>query len=199
MASESRDRLLQHRYDGIEEYDNPLPGWWVWLFWATIVFSAAYVLYYHLGPGPSVIAEYEAETRAAEGVAKATAPAAATAVSEASLATLQKDAAAMAKGKDIFAARCVACHGPQGQGLIGPNLTDDFWMHGGTLTEIHRVIAEGVPEKGMIPWKAQLSPSEISAVAAYVGTLRGTSPPNPKAPQGDKVSRAPEAAPIASR
>ncbi len=94
----------------------------------------------------------------------------------------------MAKGKEIFAGRCVPCHGDRGQGIVGPNLTDDFWLHGGRPSEIYHTITEGVPEKGMVPWKTQLSPEEIAAVTAYVGTLRGTNPPNPKPPEGQKVA-----------
>ncbi len=178
-----RDRLLGHDYDGIEEYDNPLPGWWVWLFWATIAFSGVYVAVYHVGPGPSVIASYEAEVRlAAEREARQAA--AGGAVTEDALAALQKNAPAMARARETFVQRCAACHGDRGQGIIGPNLTDEYWLHGSRLTEIHRVIREGVVEKGMVPWKDQLSPRELSSMAAFVGTLRGSNPPNAKPPQG---------------
>ncbi len=126
-----RDRLLAHEYDGIEEYDNPLPGWWSWLFVATIVFSLGYYVYYQLGPGPTIIAQYEEEARAAAAQQARLAPAAAGA-SEDQLRALAKDARAMAAAKEVFATRCAVCHGPEGQGLIGPNLTDDYWLHGGT-------------------------------------------------------------------
>jgi cytochrome c oxidase cbb3-type subunit 3 len=185
MSDADRDRLLPHAQDGIEEYDNPLPGWWVWLFWVTIVFSLGYWGYYQLGPGPSVVAVYEAEMKAtAERQPKALA----SAVTDASLAALEKDAAAMAKAKEIFATRCAPCHGDRGQGIVGPNLTDEYWKHGGQLTDFYETISEGVPEKGMVPWKTQLSPDEIAAMAAYVGTLRGTHPPNPKPPEGQKAA-----------
>jgi cytochrome c oxidase cbb3-type subunit 3 len=101
-----------------------------------------------------------------------------------SLRALTKDARAMTAAKEVFATRCMPCHGAEGQGLVGPNLTDEFWLHGGTLVEIRRTIHDGVPEKGMVPWKDQLKPDEVSAVAAFVGTLAGTHPPNPKPPQG---------------
>jgi cytochrome c oxidase cbb3-type subunit 3 len=187
-----RDRLLAHEYDGIEEYDNPLPGWWSWLFLATIVFSVGYYLYYQLGPGPTIIAQYDAEARAAAAREAKLAPAAG-ASGEEQLRALAKDARAMAAAKEIFAARCAVCHGPQGQGLIGPNLTDDYWLHGSTLVEIRRTINDGVLDKGMVPWKDQLKPEEVSEMAAYVSTLHGGNPPNPKPPQG--VNAKGEAAP----
>ena len=195
MSDGDRDRLLAHDYDGIEEYDNPLPGWWVWLFWATIAFSGVYVVYYHLGPGPSVHDQYAEEMRVATAQA-ARAGAAAGTVTEEALGAIQKDAKLMTAAREIFAARCAPCHGPQGQGLIGPNLTDEYWLHGGKLTDIHRTITEGVPEKGMVPWKGQLLPDEIRAMAAFVGSLQGTNPPNAKPPQGTKASG--ESAPMSN-
>ena len=185
MSDNDRDRLMSHGYDGIQEYDNPLPGWWVWIFWVTIAFSLGYWAYYQLGPGPSVVAVYEAEMKAA---ADRQPKAVASAVTDASLAALEKDAATMAKAKGIFATRCAPCHGDRGQGIVGPNLTDEYWLHGGRLTEIYESISEGVPEKGMVPWKTQLSPAEIAAMAAFVGTLRGTHPPNPKPAEGQKAA-----------
>jgi cytochrome c oxidase cbb3-type subunit 3 len=187
MKERDADRTLGHAYDGIEEYDNPLPGWWVWIFVATIVFSAGYYAYYQLGPGPSIVAQYEAESRALAERAAATAPRPAVATDEAILA-LRRDAAAMAKAKETFATRCAPCHGAAGQGIVGPNLTDEFWLHGGRAVEIVKTITDGVPEKGMIPWKDQLSPEEIKALAAWIGTLAGSNPANGKPPEGQKVA-----------
>lgn len=186
MKEQDGDRTLGHAYDGIEEYDNPLPGWWVWIFWATIVFSLGYWAYYQIGPGPSEVAVYEAEMR--EAAARQPVATSSGGSTDQALLALQKNAGALAKGKEIFAGRCVPCHGDRGQGIVGPNLTDDFWLHGGRPSEIYHTITEGEPEKGMIPWKTQLSPEEIAAVTAYVGTLRGTNPPNPKPPEGQKVA-----------
>ena len=194
MSERDGDRLLGHAYDGIEEYDNPLPGWWSWIFVATIVFSVGYYFYYQIGPGPTIIAQYEEDMRAAAERQAKLAPAPG-AVSEEALRALARDARAMAGAKEVFATRCLPCHGPQGQGLIGPNLTDDYWIHGGTLVQIRHTISEGVPEKGMVPWKDQLKPEDLSALAAYTGTLHGTNPPNPKPPQG--VNAKGEAAPAA--
>jgi len=196
MRRDDQDRLLGHAYDGIQEYDNPLPGWWVWVFWATIVFSLGYWVYYQLGPGPSIIAQYEADVRDAAARQAAVAPASAAMTDEAILA-MGKDARAMAAAKEIFATRCMPCHGPEGQGLVGPNLTDDYWIHGRRPTEILHTISEGVPEKGMVPWKDQLKREELPALAVYVLSLGGSHPANPKAPQGvnSKGERAPEAPP----
>lgn len=187
MARRDDDRLVGHAYDGIQEYDNPLPGWWVWIFVATIVFSAAYWGYYQLGPGPSVMAEYEAEARIASERAAALA-AREGAQSDETIVAVARDTGVMAKAKEAFVARCAVCHGPQGQGLIGPNLTDEYWLHGGRPTDIFRIISDGEVEKGMVPWKGVLAPQEIRALAAYIGTLRGSNPPNPKPPQGDRVA-----------
>jgi cytochrome c oxidase cbb3-type subunit III len=184
MSEGDRDRLLPHAQDGIQEYDNPLPGWWVWIFWATILFSIGYWVYYELGPGPSVVAQYEAEMKAAATRQPASV---AGAFTDASLAALEKDASAMAKAKGMFATRCSPCHGDRGQGIVGPNLTDEYWLHGGRLSEIYHTISEGVPEKGMIPWKDQLSPADIASLAAFIGTLRDSHPPNPKPHEGVKV------------
>lgn len=199
MSDGDRDRLLAHEYDGIEEYDNPLPGWWVWIFWATIIFSVGYWLYYQIGPGPSIIAQYDADVRAATERQAKLAPTAG-AVTDEVIMVLTKNPTAMASAKAMFASRCLACHGPQGQGLIGPNLTDDYWLHGGRPTEILHTITEGVPDKGMVPWKTQLKPEELTMMTAYVLTLAGTNPPNPKPPQGvnSKGERAPDT-PTASR
>jgi cytochrome c oxidase cbb3-type subunit III len=192
-ASDDRPPVIGHAVDGIEEFDNPLPGWWVWIFWATIVFSIGYWIYYQHGPGPSVIAEYEAEQRLA--AAQAPAPAAAGGgMSDDAIAALARDATAMAKARETFAAKCAVCHGPQGQGLIGPNLTDEYWLHGDRPSELVRTITDGVADKGMIPWKDHLPAPEIAALAAYIGTLQGSNPPNPKPRQGEKMGAA-QAAP----
>lgn len=194
MAKE-RDELLDHEYDGIREYNNPLPQWWLWLFYATIVFAIVYIPYVVLGFGPSEAEEYQQEMSAAKVAAAATAPAApeagngqaagsAPAAAPEGGVSLEGNAAAIAAGKEIFAANCVPCHGPQGQGVIGPNLTDNYWLHGNTYAQIVHTITNGVPDKGMIAWKATLNPEKIRQVAAFVMSLKGSNPPNPKPPQG---------------
>lgn len=181
----SKDHLLEHSYDGIEEYDNPMPRWWVITFWATIVFAVAYALNLGgIGAGPGRIAAYEedmAAFRAAHPEANAPDPAA--------LLAAVADPAAVAEGKAIFAKNCIACHGSDGGGVIGPNLTDDYWIHGGKIEEIGAIIVAGVPAKGMPTWGKILNPKEVEEVVAYVWTLRGTIPAKPKAPEGQLVAR----------
>jgi len=179
-----QDELLDHEYDGIQEYDNPLPGWWVTLFWITIVFAPVYILFYHFGPGLLVEEKYQAEMdafyqRQAEELA------ALGEVTDEMLLTLKENPAMLADGQATFRSKCSQCHGMFGEGGIGPNLTDPYWIHGGAPTNIYTTISEGVPDKGMLTWKNQLPPAKIMAVAAYVMTLQGTSPPNAKAPQGE--------------
>jgi cytochrome c oxidase cbb3-type subunit 3 len=182
------DRLLEHSYDGIQEYENPLPRWWLVLFWGTIVFSILYALNVPgIGIGKGRIAEYEAKlARHRELLAKY---AAAGAPSAEELAALAADPATIASGSRLFAQNCSACHAADGGGLIGPNLTDDYWLHGGTLPEIRKTIDEGVLAKGMPAWGKVLQPQQITALAVYVHSLRGTSPANPKPPEGVRAER----------
>jgi len=181
------EKLLDHEYDGIREFDNPPPRWWVWIWAGSFVFSIAYFFQYHLsGNGESVAAAYEAdmrEAREAEAKQSLAAP-----ITEESLGKLMADPALMNDAKALFGLRCSPCHGAQAQGVIGPNLTDNAWIHGrGTLTDIYAVIDGGVAAKGMPAWGRQLSPVEVRKVAAFVGTQRGKAVPG-KAPEGDVVA-----------
>jgi cytochrome c oxidase cbb3-type subunit 3 len=180
------DKVFEHEYDGIREYDNPLPGWWMLLFWATILFSAWYVVYYHMGHGESIQQQYDREMLALYDMQTKQllklGP-----ITDQTISGFAAKPDMMASAKALFAQRCAVCHGNAAQGNIGPNLTDDYWLHGGRPTEIYKTITEGVPAKGMISWKTQLGAGQILALAAYVGTLHGTNPPNAKAPQGDLV------------
>jgi cytochrome c oxidase cbb3-type subunit 3 len=181
VADQEQDRLLEHEYDGIREYDNPMPRWWLWIFYATIIFSPLYYfLPGRLGENGGNVAEYEADIAAH----RAAEPVAAPAMSDAALAALAKDADAVHEGAEVFAKNCVACHGMGGGGVIGPNLTDAAWLHGSAPTAIHLTIVDGVLAKGMPPWGRLLKPEEIDQVTAYVLSLKGTNPANPKAPEG---------------
>lgn len=170
--------LLDHEYDGIQELDNNLPRWWVWLFYLCILFSGVYLTYYHvLGKGDLQIAAYRREMTAGDAIKNA-----AQAQFEASLSSLapSKNEALLARGGQVFLTYCSPCHRADGGGLVGPNLCDDYWIHGSTYADNLKVIINGVPEKGMLTWKGVLTPYDIQAVASYIYTLRGTSPPNPK-------------------
>ena len=174
-------QLLDHEYDGIRELDNKLPRWWVWLFYGSIVFAAIYLLYYHVfGAGDLMAAEYAKEMKAGEAI-----KAAAMGKFEASIPTLQPSTApaTLEEGKQIFLTRCAPCHRADGGGLVGPNLCDDYWIHGSNFADNVTTIWNGVPAKGMITWKNYLKPQEVEAVASYIFTLRGSHPPNPKPPE----------------
>ena len=163
--------LLDHNYDGIQELDNNLPRWWVWLFYLTIGYAAAYLVYYHVThTGDLQAAEYQNEMKAGEQLKSA-----AMGKFEASIATLQpsKDAAVLENGKVVYNKYCAPCHRVDGGGLVGPNLTDDYWIHGSSYADSVKVIWDGVPAKGMVTWKTVLKPDEINAVASYIYTLRG--------------------------
>ena len=170
--------LLDHDADGIRELDNLLPRWWVWLFYITIIFSVVYVGYFHvLKAGDLQIAKYQKEARRGDEM-----KASALARFESSIGTLapDPDTAVLAKGQQVYVQMCAPCHRADGGGLVGPNLTDDYWIHGATYTDTVKTILNGVPEKGMLTWRGVLKPNELQAVASYIYTLRGTHPPNAK-------------------
>jgi len=180
--SEPKDPLLlDHEYDGIQELDNKLPRWWVWLFYGSIVFAAVYLLYYHVfGMGELSAAEYDREMKIGNAL-----KAGGMSQFEASIPTLQpsKDPAIVGEGHTLFLQMCAPCHRADGGGLVGPNLCDDYWIHGSNFSDNVTTIWNGVPAKGMVTWKKSLRPSQIYAAASYIYTLRGTHPPNPKPPE----------------
>jgi len=181
-------QLLDHEYDGILEYDNPMPGWWVMAFWLSVVFAIGYVFHYAVGSGVSVADNYETEMAAAR--AEQSRHALGEKVSEEGLAKLMQDQALMQDAKTVFAQRCTPCHGEHGQGIIGPNLTDGHWIHGkGALTDIFQTVSDGVADKGMPAWKMQLTPVQLRELAAFVGSLRGKNLPG-KPPEGTLVTEA---------
>jgi len=171
--------LMDHEADGIQELDNNLPTWWVWLFYLCIAFAIAYMGYYHvLGKGELQIAAYQSEMAKGEAIKQA-----AIGRFESSLgsATPSSETAVNDRGRELFLTYCAPCHRNDGGGLVGPNLCDDYWIHGGQFTDTVKVIWNGVPEKGMLAWREQgMKPSDILAVASYIFTLRGSNPPNPK-------------------
>ena len=170
--------LMDHEADGIKELDNLLPSWWVWLFYGSIIYSVAYFGYYHVfGIGDSAVEAYEKDMVAANEIK---AEAAARFAARTDTMTPSTDDAVLAAGQTTFVTYCAPCHRPDGGGLVGPNLTDDYWIHGPEFKDSINIITKGNPIKGMIAWEGQLKPDEILAVASYTYTLRGTNPPNPK-------------------
>lgn len=179
--------LLPHEADGIKELDNKLPAWWVWLFYLCVAFAVFYMTYYHVlkaeefrKQGGIQLSEYQAEMQIGDAI-----KAAAVAKFEASLPTLQvsKDEVMLAQGKQVYTTYCLPCHREDGGGLVGPNLCDDYWIHGSNYVDNLRIIVNGVPDKGMLTWRGVLKPAEIQAVASYIYTFRGTKPTNPKPPE----------------
>lgn len=181
VREDEKDVLMSHEADGIKELDNLLPRWWVWLFYITIIFSVFYFAYYHvLGKGDLQAAEYQKEWERGEAIKQK-----AIAEFEATIGdlTASTDEIVLAEGLGVYTTYCAPCHRPDGGGLVGPNLCDDFWLHGSNYTDNVKIIVNGVPEKGMITWRGVLRPSEIQAVASYIQKFKGTTPPNPKPPE----------------
>ncbi|MCP9748216.1 cbb3-type cytochrome c oxidase N-terminal domain-containing protein [Lacihabitans sp. CS3-21] len=179
--------LLDHNYDGIRELDNHLPPWWLGLLYGSIVFAIVYLLNYHVWHwSPSQEQEYTIAMDEGKKEVEAYQAKLGESIDEKSVKVLA-DAKTIENGKTIYTEKCVACHGAAGEGGVGPNLTDEYWLHGGTINDVFGVIKNGVPEKGMISWKATLKPGQIQEVSNFIMTLKGTNPANPKAPQGEKV------------
>lgn len=173
--------VVVHEIDGIQELDNNLPNWWLATFFLTIVFGIGYYYYYEVFDGEPLGHAYRrelAERLEASGQGAQ--------VTAAMLEDLSQDAAKMSEAAALFTSTCASCHGPNGGGTVGPNLTDDFWMHGGSPEQIYTSIHDGYPTKGMPEWGKQLGEAKIPMLTAYLMTLRGTNVAGGKAPQGDK-------------
>lgn len=187
---QEKDLMMDHKFDGIAELDNPTPAWFMVLFYGTIIFAFAYMMNYHvLGYGMSQDEEYAAELVQAEEakIAFLANPAnAGMAVNENNIED-NNEPAVLQKGAALYAGRCTPCHGEHGEGIVGPNLTDEYWLHGGTVKEVFKTIKYGVPDKGMVPWEKSLSPQQLSDLTHYVLSLQGTNPAGAKAPQGNKM------------
>lgn len=183
---EEADVMLDHDYDGIKELDNVLPPWWVALFYITIIFGVVYMIRFHVINEYDQASEFEREMELAQAEIdkhKLSSPD----VFDINNMELLTDAESLNIGKTLFDNQCAACHKNDGGGSIGPNLTDEYWILGGSLKDIYNTIAEGGREgKGMIPWKTTLKPAQMQKLASYIITLQGTNPPDAKAPEGDK-------------
>jgi len=182
---EESEIILDHNYDGIRELDNNLPPWWLYGFYISIIFAAVYLLRFHVFNGANQFNELETELAEARTAIEAYKKTAKDLV-DANTVTLLTDAADLNAGKAIFETTCVACHMADGGGGIGPNLTDQHWILGGDIKSVFHTISEGGRSgKGMVAWKTQLKPAEIAQVASYVLNFQGTTPANPKEPEGD--------------
>jgi cytochrome c oxidase cbb3-type subunit 3 len=178
------DVVMDHEYDGIRELDNALPPWWKYGFYITIAFSVCYFFYFSVfGYGKNPTEEYNAEMAKAKIEIEKFEATNKDKIDEKNVP--MADASGLAKAKAIYEVKCFACHGKLGEGGAGPNLTDNYWLHNGSLNDIYLSIKHGYPDKGMQAWASVYNPKEISELASYIMTLKGTNPPNGKAPQGD--------------
>lgn len=186
------DKVL-HELDGIKEYDNPMPGWLMAIWWGSLIFAAGYLIFHALSFGEGSM-ESEYREQAERAVAEVQAYFDANPLvppSPAELLAGAKDPAVLEIGRARFTRSCAPCHGEHAQGLIGPNLTDDRWLHGGKVEQIFQTVAKGWPAKGMPPWGRALKPEELSAVVSYVRSVQGSNPPHPRPPEGDPVAPEP--------
>jgi cytochrome c oxidase cbb3-type subunit 3 len=182
-----QELLLNHEFDGIRELDNKIPPWFHFLFYGTIVWGIIYLLVFHVfSDGRVQSNEYNSEIQQASLEREILIKTGAFLNEE--TVTELKDVSTLSEGKEIFNKNCVTCHAIDGGGIVGPNLTDDFWIHGYGIKNIFKTIKYGVPAKGMISWQTQMDPKKMQAVASYVISLHGTKPANPKAPEGTKYT-----------
>lgn len=186
-----RDEMLDHEFDGIREYDNPPPPWIMWILYGSLAFAVVYWMVFHtfrVAAFPT--AEYDHEmARAAE---MQLARMSSSELTDDALALMSTIPNHVAEGRQIYDQFCVACHMPDGQGSVGPNLTDAYWLHGGRPLQILKTVTDGVPDKGMVAWGAQLGPSRVQKVTAYLLTIKGKNVPG-KAPQGTMETESPPA------
>ena len=182
---EEHEIILDHNYDGIKELDNKLPPWWIYLFYITILFAAVYLVRFEVFNDYTQAEEYEAEVAQAKIEIEEWKKTAKNLV-DVNTITLLTEVEDIKAGQAIFNTRCVACHKADGGGGIGPNLTDDYWILGGGIKNVFNTISEGGRSgKGMVPWKNELKPLEMAQVASYVLNFQGTTPAEPKDPEGE--------------
>ncbi|MFA6262348.1 MAG: cbb3-type cytochrome c oxidase N-terminal domain-containing protein [Bacteroidia bacterium] len=197
--SAEKDIELDHDFDGIKELNNPIPPWFNVLFYGTIIFAFGYLIVYHvIGSAPLQAQEYENQMAEAKIAKELFVKQSGNLVDESNVVLLT-DATKLNAGKEVFMTKCAICHGEKGEGKVGPNLTDIYWLHGGKVQDLFKTIKYGVPAKGMVAWENSLNGSQIQELASYILTLQGTNPPGAKAAQGDAaVAEVPVAAAIDS-
>jgi cytochrome c oxidase cbb3-type subunit 3 len=180
------DKLLEHEADGIQEYDNPSPGWWLGTFYVSVLFAIVYMFYYGMNFGGDHVDElHAAQIRHRADVQAWFAEHPMVPPTTEDLLAAAVDPEVLARGQAAFIKSCASCHGEQGEGLIGPNLTDAHWIHGAKVTEVFQTIIKGVPEKGMPAWGRRFAPEDLEALTAFVRSIQGSNPSNPKSPQGE--------------
>lgn len=183
ILDDEKDKLMDHEYDGIRELDNHMPLWWVWLFYFTIGWGFLYLLYYQItGVGPDQHEQYALEMAAAEKLYGSPDDESITQVSW----VFEEDEASLSRGKEVYLSTnnlCFTCHGNAGEGIVGPNLTDELWIHGCSAQDLAKNIADGFMEKGMMPYgsNTRISDEDMTDLISYIASIQGTSPANPKA------------------
>ncbi len=188
--SAEKDVELDHDFDGIKELNNPIPVWFNFLFYGTIVVAFIYFLAYHVfDAAPLQAKEYETELKVAEVSKQEYIKKAGNLIDENSV-TMLTDNAKIAEGAKVYTAKCAVCHGDKGEGKVGPNLTDEYWLHGGDVKSIFKTIKYGVPSKGMVAWQNSMNGAQMQELASYILTLQGTNPAGAKEPQGEKAAGA---------
>lgn len=185
QRGEYTDVLTTHSYDGIQEYDNPMPFWWKAIFVVTVIWSPIYVVGIEMGYINTYEMNLEAEV-VENNALRQTIEKEAPKIDEAMMVAAFKDDTMIANGSKVFASTCASCHGQKGEGLIGPNLTDKFWIHGGAPMDVHKVIVDGIADKGMPPWGSVLSSEDQVNVVAFIDSIKGTTPENAKEAQGEE-------------
>lgn len=181
------DQLLDHEFDGIREYDNPCPGWWHVVFWSTIAFSALYFIFFHLGTAGWTLAESYNEA-AAENLKVRFARVGTLQADEPTLLRCMASPELLTVGASVFDGQCKSCHGADGSGLVGPNLTDDYYKNVKKITDLLTVVENGAAAGSMPAWRSRLHPNEIVLVAAYVASLRGKNKSGPRGVEGEKIA-----------
>jgi cytochrome c oxidase cbb3-type subunit 3 len=187
--SKSVDKVsVGHAYDGIQEYDNPLPGWWVWLFWITVILAPLYLLYFHVGaPGRSVADQYQTEL--SDNTRKQYAEIGDLDGDSKTMVKFLKDEKWVGVGESIFKANCVSCHGADGGGNVGPNLCDENYKQVKELPDIIKVVTNGLGAGSMPAWGTRFPhKNDLVLVSVYVASLRGSKPASPKAPDGVPIA-----------
>ncbi|MEQ6168798.1 cbb3-type cytochrome c oxidase N-terminal domain-containing protein [Ekhidna sp. MALMAid0563] len=192
-VAKEHEVATDHEYDGIRELDNRLPPWWLYGFYVSIIFAVVYLINYEvLGTGPTQDEEFQAEMMQAKEDVQTYLASLDNLIDESNV-TLLTETADLDAGRAIYEQNCSVCHAADGGGGVGPNFTDEYWLHGGDMTAIFSTIKYGVPAKGMIAWEAQLSPKKMQQVASYIYMMEGQTSANPKEPQGDLFERSYEA------